>query len=231
MSRTYSINKKKSYLNNSIQNNTLILKFINYLMKKGKKSIAENLLFDSLKRIKYFYKQNPIKVFYVAIKKALPYIELKPTIKRGRTFQVPTPINYKRQLFLAIKNIILISKERSEKTMSDKLSSEFINIIKGQSKIFKIKQELYKSAKANRAYSHMRLRKKNKNLPLKIKKRLNNLKKYKDIIINTKNLNILNNSLSKVSNSSIKVINKNNKLYMKNFSIKPIIKYNPYLYK
>lgn len=231
MSRTYSINKKKTYLNNSIQNNPLILKFINYLMKKGKKSIAENLLFNSLKRVKFHYKQNPIKVFYIAIKKALPYIELKPTIKRGRTFQVPTPINYKRQLFLAIKNIILVAKERSEKTMSDKLSSEFFSIIKGQSKIFKIKQELYKSAKANRAYSHMRLRKKNKILPLKIKKRLSNLKKFKDIIINTKNLNILNNSLSNMSYSSIKGINKNNKLYIKNFSMEPILKYNPYLYK
>ena len=200
MSRTYSINKKKSYLNNSIQNNSLILKFINYLMKKGKKSIAENLLFETLKKIKFNYKQNPIKIFYLAIKKALPYIELKPTIKRGRTFQVPTPINYKRQLFLAIKNIILVSKERSEKTMSDKLSSEFVSIVKGQSKIFKIKQELYKSAKANRAYSHMTLRKKNKNLPLKLKKKLGNLKKVKEIIVNTKNINLLNNSLLTTSN-------------------------------
>ena len=216
MSRTYSINKKKSYVNNSLlNNNNLIYKFINYLMKKGKKSIAENIIFETLKNIKFKYKQNPIKVFYTAIKKALPYIELKPTIKRGRTFQVPTPINYKRQLFLAIKNIMAIAKERNEKTMSDKLSAEFINIIKGQSKIFKLKQELYKSAKANRAYSHMRLRKKSKNLPLKIKKKLGNIKKIKEVIINTKNINLLNKFLvSPIYSSSFNVIKKNSSVYV-----------------
>lgn len=196
MSRSYSITKKKHYLNNNIQNNYLILKFINYLMKKGKKSIAENALFSALKKIKLNYKKNPIKVFFIAIKKSLPYIELKPTIRRGRTFQVPTSINYKRQLFLAIKNIIMIAKDRSEKTIADKLSAELINIVKGQSKIFKIKQELYKSAKANRAYSHMRIRKKVKALPLKIKKKLINIKKIKEIVSTTKTINLLNYSKS-----------------------------------
>jgi len=219
MSRTYSIKKKKIYLNNSIQNKNLLLKFVNYLMKKGKKSTAENLLFNAFKIIKYKHKQNPIKVFYIAIKKALPYIELKPTIKRGRTFQIPTPINYKRQYFLAIKNIIEISSERIEKTMADKLSSELISITKDKSKIFKIKQELYKSAKANRVYSHMRLRKKSKRLPFKIKKSLSKIKRVKQIILNTKNINFLNSNLSNVkSNNKYKVKKDKSKFYIKSIS-------------
>jgi small subunit ribosomal protein S7 len=214
MSRSYLVIKKKPFLVNSIQHNNLILKFINYLMKKGKKSVAENLLFKALRKIKLNHGQHPFKLFYLAIKKSLPYIELKPTIRRGRTFQIPTPISYKRQLFLAIKNIIAVAKERNEKSMSDKLSLELINIAKGQSKIFKIKQELYKSAKANRAYSHMRLRKKFKNLPLSIRKNLNNIKKIKPVIINTKSLSNLNLSSSKYSRNHLNIKTKKNRSYL-----------------
>lgn len=151
MPRRISPTYKKFFNASSIYNKPIIAKFIIYLMKDGKKSIAENILYNTLNFIKNNLKKNPLIILQKAIHKAKPSIGLIHLRQGGRAFQIPKPLSPKLKINLAIRWIIKKAYERKEKyTIYQKLALELLNASKNQGKVIKLRNELHDSALKNR---------------------------------------------------------------------------------
>lgn len=164
--------KKRKNSSSSIYHIPIVDKFINYLMKNGKKSTAENIFYKTLIHIYKKTHKRPQEILEKAIANALPVIEVKPRRLRGRTLQVPRPMTLLRRYFLAIKWIIKASKGCKENNFIKKLALELITTANNKSRAVFKKKELHKIAKSNIVY--MRFPRKNKNTkkkksPYKIK--------------------------------------------------------------
>lgn len=137
-------------------NNKLISKFINCLMRDGKKSTAQNLLYDAFSVIEKKAKENPVKVFEQAVDNVRPIIEVKSRRVGGSTYQVPTEIRPSRRTALAIRWIIGYTRNRSEKGMSQKLAGELLDASGNRGASVKKKEDTHKMAEANKAFAHFR---------------------------------------------------------------------------
>ena len=151
MPRRISPTYKKLFNSSSIYNKPIIAKFIIYLMKDGKKSIAENILYNTFNFIKNNLKKNPLIILQKAIHKAKPSIGLIHLRQGGRAFQIPKPLSPKLKINLAIRWLIKKAYERKEKyTIYQKLALELLNTSKNQGKVIKLRNELHDSALKNR---------------------------------------------------------------------------------
>lgn len=133
-----------------------VAKFINRLMLRGKKSTAERILYDAFNLIEEKSKRNPVDVFEQAIKNATPIIEVKPRRVGGATYQVPVEVNSGRRLSLAMRWLIQVARNRSGKSMSEKLASELMDAAQGTGMTIKKKEDTHKMAEANKAFAHYR---------------------------------------------------------------------------
>ena len=134
----------------------LVAKFVNSLMKKGKKSTAESILYGAFDIIEKRAKDQPLAVFEKAIDNVKPIIEVRSRRVGGATYQVPVDIRGDRQQALAIRWIIGYAKNRSEKTMSEKLAFELMAAAKNEGNSIKKREDTHKMAEANRAFAHFR---------------------------------------------------------------------------
>lgn len=134
----------------------LVAKFINNLMKRGKKGVAESLLYSALDIIEEKTQQPGIEVFKKAISNVQPVLEVKSRRVGGATYQVPIEVSPKRKQALAFRWLISNATSRSEKTMSDKLAGEFMAAAKNEGNSIKKKEDTHKMAEANKAFAHFR---------------------------------------------------------------------------
>jgi len=134
----------------------LVSKFINGLMRKGKKSTAERILYDALDRIREKTKEDPLKVFEKAVDNVRPAVEVKSRRVGGSTYQVPVEIRGNRRLALAIRWIIGFAQKRPEKGLKAKLCSEFLDASSNRGASIKKKEDTHKMAEANKAFAHYR---------------------------------------------------------------------------
>ena len=148
--------QKKQQLPDPKYKSTLVAIFINNLMRKGKKSGAESLLYDALDYIEERTGQNGLEVFQKAVENVKPVIEVKSRRVGGATYQVPVEIRSNRQLALSIRWLISFSKARPEKTMAERLSMEFEQASKNQGATIKKREDTHKMAEANKAFAHYR---------------------------------------------------------------------------
>jgi small subunit ribosomal protein S7 len=139
-----------------IYNSPLVMKFINNLMWDGKKSLAMKIFYGAMEKIKEITGEEGIKVFEKAIENVKPQLEVRPRRVGGATYQVPVEVRPKRQLSLAIKWIIKVARQRSERTMVERLAKELIDAAKGEGGAMKIRENTHKMAEANRAFAHFR---------------------------------------------------------------------------
>lgn len=137
-------------------NSRLVSKFIKSIMKDGKKSIAESILYDALEIIEKKSKEPAKKVFEQAIENVKPMIEVKSRRVGGSTYQVPTEIRPSRRTALGIRWIIDFSRKRSEKGMVDKLAAELLDAANKRGSSVKKKEDTHKMAEANKAFAHYR---------------------------------------------------------------------------
>jgi small subunit ribosomal protein S7 len=137
-------------------NSRLVSKFIKSIMKDGKKSIAESILYDALDIIEKKSKEPAKKVFEQAIENVKPMIEVKSRRVGGSTYQVPTEIRPSRRTALGIRWIIDFSRKRSEKGMVNKLASELLDAANKRGSSVKKKEDTHKMAEANKAFAHYR---------------------------------------------------------------------------
>ncbi len=148
--------KKREILPDPKYNETLVTKFINGIMRRGKKSLAEKIFYQSLDLIKERTRQDPLKIFHQALDNVKPLIEVRPRRVGGATYQVPVEVRPERKVALAIRWIISYAKLRSEKTMQEKLCAELIDAANNRGASIKKKEDTHKMAEANKAFAHYR---------------------------------------------------------------------------
>jgi small subunit ribosomal protein S7 len=137
-------------------NSVLVSKFINGLMRKGKKSIAERVFYQALDLIEERTSQEPLPVFEKAVKIVGPVVHVKSRRVGGSTYQIPVEVRGDQQRAMAIRWIIDAARGRSEKNMFECLAGEFTAAAKGEGAAVRRKEETYRMAEANRAFAHYR---------------------------------------------------------------------------
>ena len=134
-----------------------VAKFINYIMKNGKKSIAEKIFYDSLAIISEKEKKdNAIDIFKKALSNVSPTLEVKSKRIGGATYQVPMEVSQSRKLSLAMRWILGFSRGRKGKTMSNRLAAELLAAANNEGSSIKKKEDTHKMAEANKAFAHFR---------------------------------------------------------------------------
>ncbi len=134
----------------------LVMRFINCMMKDGKKSVAERILYDSLDIIENRIKSDPLKVFKKAIDNVKPVLEVKSRRVGGSTYQVPIEVSPERRLALSMRWIISYSRKRNENTMAQRLAGELLDASANKGISIKKKEDTHKMAEANKAFAHYR---------------------------------------------------------------------------
>jgi len=137
-------------------NSKLASKFINCLMRKGKKSIAETILYDAFGIIEKKTDQSPVKIFEQAVENVKPVIEVKARRVGGSTYQIPQEVRPGRRNALGIRWIISFARKRSEKSMASKLAAELLDAANKKGASVKKKEDTHKMAEANKAFAHYR---------------------------------------------------------------------------
>ncbi|MEW6456218.1 MAG: 30S ribosomal protein S7 [Acidobacteriota bacterium] len=137
-------------------NSHQMTKVINVVMKKGKKSISQNIVYNALKIIKEKTKEDPLKILNKAIENTRPLLETKSRRVGGATYQVPVDVPLGRGNSLAIRWIVKFARERAGKSMEEKIASEIIDASQYRGGAIKKKEDTHKIAESNRAFAHYR---------------------------------------------------------------------------
>jgi small subunit ribosomal protein S7 len=148
--------KKRYVLPDPKFQDTLVTKFVNYLMEQGKKSTAYTIFYDAVEQVEKKTSEPGLDVWKRAMNNLMPSVEVKSRRVGGATFQVPIEVRPERKINLSIKWLIDFSRLRGEKTMMDKLAAEIIAASKGEGAAIKKKDDTHRMADANKAFSHFR---------------------------------------------------------------------------
>lgn len=151
-----AVAERREILPDPVYNSKLAAKFINCLMRDGKKSLAERIFYKAMRIIEERLKTDPQKVFKQAIDNVKPVLEVKPRRVGGATYQVPVEVRPERRISLAIRWIIAFSRKRSEKTMQERLAAELIEAANNRGAAVKKKEDTHRMAEANKAFAHYR---------------------------------------------------------------------------
>ena len=139
-----------------IYNNVDISKFINRIMRRGKKSLAEKIFYGTMEKIKERTNDNPIEIFQKALQNATPLLEVKARRIGGSTYQVPIDVKPDRGFALASSWIIAAAKNRGGKSFVEKLTNELIDASNGNGAACKKREDTHRMAEANKAFAHYR---------------------------------------------------------------------------
>jgi small subunit ribosomal protein S7 len=145
--------QKRTIQPDYIHNSVSLAVFINKVMQKGKKSIAEKIVYQAFDEIKKKNKE-PLSVFEEALKNATPMVEVRPKRVGGATYQVPVPVEKDRALTLAVRWIIDAARSKKGKGMAEKLAEEIMAAAENTGKAIKKKEDTHRMAEANRAFAH-----------------------------------------------------------------------------
>ncbi len=137
-------------------NDVLVARFIHSLLKRGKKHTARRILYAAFEIIKQKTGKEPMDVFRKAVDNAAPIIEVRARRIGGATYQVPTEVRPERRTALAIRWLIAYAKERSDKSMEQKLASELIAASSGEGGAIKKRDDVHRMAEANKAFAHFK---------------------------------------------------------------------------
>jgi small subunit ribosomal protein S7 len=139
-----------------VYGSVMLQKLINNVMLGGKKSLAEKIVYGALEIVKQRTKKEPLEVFETALEKVRPLVEVKPRRVGGSTYQVPIEVEKSRGEKVALKWIVRAARDRSGKSMIEKLAAEIIDASNETGGAYKKKLDIHRMAEANRSYSHFR---------------------------------------------------------------------------
>jgi len=149
--------EKREILPDPVYGDLIVAKFINNLMKQGKKSVAEKIFYQSIDKIKKQGKvDDGIELFKKALENVAPVLEVKSKRIGGATYQVPIEISEARRMALAMRWIIGYSKSRKGQTMADRLAAELLAAANNDGSAVKKKEDTHRMAEANKAFAHFR---------------------------------------------------------------------------
>ena len=148
--------QKRQTLPDVVYRSPNVQEFINRMMRRGKKSTAAHVLYDSFDLIKERTRREPLEVFDQAIKNVSPALEVKPRRVGGATYQVPVEVPAARRVSLAMRWLLAAARSRAGKSMAEKLSAELVDAANNTGTAMKRREEVHKMAEANRAFAHYR---------------------------------------------------------------------------
>jgi len=146
--------ERRALLPDARYDSVLIQKFINKVMERGKKSVAERIVYDALELAAERTRKLPLEVFEQALRNASPTIEVKPKRVGGATYQVPVEVKSDRRYALAMRWLLTASRGRSGRPMHERLASELVDAFNNTGSTIKRKEDVHKMAEANRAFAH-----------------------------------------------------------------------------
>ena len=156
MPRRASKNHRREVMPDSVYNNRLVTQLINKVLLDGKKSTAERIVYDAFDMVAKKSDGDALAVFKKAMDNVRPTLECKPKRVGGATYQVPMEVNSRRSTQLAIRWMVNFSRTRKEKTMAERLANEILDASNGVGASVKRREDVFKMAEANRAFSHYR---------------------------------------------------------------------------
>ena len=145
---------KRDVLPDPIYNSKVVTKLINNIMLDGKKSVAQNIVYDAFEIIKEKEQKDPLEVFETALDNIMPVLEVKARRVGGATYQVPLEIRPERRQTLGLRWLVTYARKRHEKTMSETLAGEILDAMSGNGGAFKKKEDTHRMAEANKAFAH-----------------------------------------------------------------------------
>jgi small subunit ribosomal protein S7 len=140
----------------SVYGSALVTQVINKVMLDGKKSIAEQIVYEALETVGTKTGRPPVEVLEQAVKTVTPVLEVRGRRVGGANYQVPVEVPQRRARTLAVRWLVTYARERREKGMSDKLANEILDALNQQGGAFKRKDDVYRMAQANKAFAHYR---------------------------------------------------------------------------
>ncbi len=147
---------KREILPDPVYNSQLVTRFINSVMRDGKKTTAERIFYGALQIMEERTGDDPLKLFKRAVENAKPHVEVKSRRVGGSTYQVPVEVRSERQLSLAIRWLLTYAKQRHEKTMMEKLAGELLDAANNRGGAIKKRDDTHRMAEANKAFAHYR---------------------------------------------------------------------------
>ena len=148
--------EKREVLPDAKFGDLVLSKFMNTLMERGKKSVAERVVYGALDEVGSKLKQDPIPAFHEALENVKPAVEVRSRRVGGATYQVPVEVRTDRRQALAIRWLLSAARARNEKTMIEKLSGELLDAANNRGNAVKKREDTHRMAEANRAFSHYR---------------------------------------------------------------------------
>jgi len=155
MSRRHAA-EKREILPDAKFGDKVLTKFMNNMMKDGKKAAAERIIYNALGRVEDKIKRAPLEVFHEALDNIKPSVEVRSRRVGGATYQVPVEVRPERREALAIRWLIIASRGRNENTMEERLAGELMDAVQSRGSAVKKREDTHKMAEANKAFSHYR---------------------------------------------------------------------------
>ena len=147
---------KREVLPDPLYNSTLVTRLFNNVMYDGKKGVAQKIVYDAFDIIKEKTGKEPLEVFEAAMENVMPMLEVKARRVGGATYQVPMEVRPERRQTLGLRWITLYSRQRSERTMKERLANEIMDAVNSTGSAFKKREDTHKMAEANKAFAHFR---------------------------------------------------------------------------
>ena len=147
---------KRDVLADPMYNSKLVTKLVNSIMLDGKKGVAQKIVYDAFDIVAAKTGNEPLEVFEKAMENIMPLLEVKARRVGGATYQVPMDVRPERRQTLGLRWITLYARQRSERTMKERLANEILDAINSQGGAFKKKEEMHRMAEANKAFAHFR---------------------------------------------------------------------------
>ena len=147
---------KREVLADPIYNSVIVTKLINNIMLDGKKGVAQKIVYDAFEIIKEKSGRDPLEVFTEALDNIMPVLEVKARRVGGATYQVPMEVRPERRQTLGLRWLTRYARERSEKTMKERLANELMDALNGTGGSVKKREDTHKMAEANKAFAHYR---------------------------------------------------------------------------
>ena len=147
---------KRDVLPDPMYGSKLVTKLINNVMYDGKKGVAQKIVYDAFAMVEAKVGQNPLEVFKEALENVMPVLEVKARRVGGSTYQVPMEVRAERRQTLGLRWLVAYSRNRSERTMAERLAAEILDARNSTGGTFKKKEETHRMAEANKAFAHYR---------------------------------------------------------------------------
>ncbi len=148
--------EKREILPDPVYHNRLVAKFVSCMMRAGKKSLAEGIFYRSMGIVESRMKTDPLAVFKQAVDNVKPVLQVKSRRVGGATYQVPVEVRAERRLSMAFRWLLTYARQRSEKTMEERLAAELIEAANNRGGAVKKREDTHRMAEANKAFAHYR---------------------------------------------------------------------------